>query len=401
MVGIGILRYNLSAAAIQENVRKRQDRKTAWETAGYYRKIVRERACMEINLADKLKSLRKEKGVSQEKLAQYLNVTFQAVSKWENSNTYPDITLLPDIARFFGITIDALLQAEKIDERALYQTYEARACEQYRNGGREGLISLWQEASHKMPNNIEVKEMLMSAYFDADAVKYQKEIIELGTEICNSDAGSYYKGQAIDQIARTYGECGDGHMAELWARKAGRIMHCQEMILMQVLTDGKKLTEVFSYANYWFLNQLCYMAMGLCGNSDIPGGTAYAQEVERAVIKLYEVVYPGDDMGFEDLRLMCMMHCFAAEDELSLGRDEAAVKYELTRALECAQKSISVEAHDLSHPLVKNWHVMAAPTDRKQIVRFMKGRLEEGCFDSCREREWFHQMRLKIETLLY
>jgi len=40
---------------------------------------------MSINLGEKLKSLRKEKNISQEKLAQYLNVSFQAVSKWENS----------------------------------------------------------------------------------------------------------------------------------------------------------------------------------------------------------------------------------------------------------------------------------------------------------------------------
>lgn len=38
---------------------------------------------MEIHLDEKLKALRKEKNVSQEKLAQYLNISFQAVSKWE------------------------------------------------------------------------------------------------------------------------------------------------------------------------------------------------------------------------------------------------------------------------------------------------------------------------------
>ena len=43
---------------------------------------------MGINLGEKLKSLRKEKNVSQEKLAQYLNVSFQAVSKWENSASH-------------------------------------------------------------------------------------------------------------------------------------------------------------------------------------------------------------------------------------------------------------------------------------------------------------------------
>ena len=64
---------------------------------------------MNIYFADKLKNLRAEKKVSQEKLAQYLNVSFQAVSKWENGNAYPDITLLPYIARFFGVTFDELL----------------------------------------------------------------------------------------------------------------------------------------------------------------------------------------------------------------------------------------------------------------------------------------------------
>lgn len=47
-----------------------------------------------------------KKGISQEILANYLNVSFQAVSKWENNNTYPDIMLLPEIAKFFEITVD-------------------------------------------------------------------------------------------------------------------------------------------------------------------------------------------------------------------------------------------------------------------------------------------------------
>ena len=159
---------------------------------------------MSINLGEKLKSLRKEKNISQEKLAQYLNVSFQAVSKWENSNTYPDISLLPEIARFFGITVDELLQVEQIDEQKLYEDYEHRAAELFRCGRYEDSLSLWQEAYHRMPNNVEVKEMLMSSYFDADKVKYQKEIVELGTEIYHSDCGAYYKGQAISQLARTY-----------------------------------------------------------------------------------------------------------------------------------------------------------------------------------------------------
>ena len=141
-----------------------------------------------LDLAEKLKSLRKEKNVSQEKLAEYLSVSFQAVSKWETGNTYPDISLLPDIARFFGITIDELLQVEKLNEKELYREYEKKQDELYRSGKRSEMLPLWLEAYQKMPNNVEVKEILMSTYFDTDRIKYQKEIVELGTQIYASDA---------------------------------------------------------------------------------------------------------------------------------------------------------------------------------------------------------------------
>ena len=204
---------------------------------------------MEINLAEKLKSLRKEKNVSQEKLARYLNVSFQAVSRWETGGAYPDISLLPEIARFFGITVDELLQAEKLDEKKLYQEYEDRGWELWRNGRVSEMLALWEEAYHKMPNNVEVKEMLMSAYFDMDKAKYRNEIIELGTELYNSDVDNYYKGQAIEEIAFLYAEEGDIEMAKRWVRKSYQFIHSQEMLYMGILTEGKYLIEHFRYIN--------------------------------------------------------------------------------------------------------------------------------------------------------
>lgn len=64
---------------------------------------------MKLNLGQKIKTLRKQRNISQEVLAQYLGVTFQAVSKWENETAMPDITLVPAIAAFFGVSTDELL----------------------------------------------------------------------------------------------------------------------------------------------------------------------------------------------------------------------------------------------------------------------------------------------------
>lgn len=59
--------------------------------------------------------LRKVKGITQKELAKVLDVSFQAISKWENGTTLPDIHLLPKLARYFGVSVDQLLGLEPLD----------------------------------------------------------------------------------------------------------------------------------------------------------------------------------------------------------------------------------------------------------------------------------------------
>lgn len=58
---------------------------------------------MQINLKDKLRSLRLQKNITQEALANHLGITPQSVGKWERGEGFPDITLLPRIAFYFDI----------------------------------------------------------------------------------------------------------------------------------------------------------------------------------------------------------------------------------------------------------------------------------------------------------
>ena len=74
-----------------------------------------------MDIGKKIKNLRLEKEVKQEELAEYLGVSFQAVSKWETGASVPDIGLLPGIAVFFGVTIDELFQ---ISDEAQFERIE-------------------------------------------------------------------------------------------------------------------------------------------------------------------------------------------------------------------------------------------------------------------------------------
>lgn len=73
-----------------------------------------------MNIGKNIKQLRLQKDLTQEQLAEKLGVSYQAVSKWENDANTPDISLLPDIASFFGVPIDILFADEIPDISKLF-----------------------------------------------------------------------------------------------------------------------------------------------------------------------------------------------------------------------------------------------------------------------------------------
>ena len=81
---------------------------------------------MTIYLSENIKSLRLEKGLTQETLSEFLGVTSQSVSNWERGESYPDITLLPEIAGFFKVSVDELLGVNRAeDEEEIIKELEA------------------------------------------------------------------------------------------------------------------------------------------------------------------------------------------------------------------------------------------------------------------------------------
>ena len=65
-----------------------------------------------MTLGQKLKEIRKRFGLSQEQLAEIMNVSRQAITKWENDNGLPDVTNLQELSKVFGLTVDYLLNNE-------------------------------------------------------------------------------------------------------------------------------------------------------------------------------------------------------------------------------------------------------------------------------------------------
>lgn len=68
---------------------------------------------MDMTIGKRIALLRKEKGMTQEDLANAMGVSPQAVSKWENDQTCPDISALPKLSRLLGVSVDELLEGRE------------------------------------------------------------------------------------------------------------------------------------------------------------------------------------------------------------------------------------------------------------------------------------------------
>lgn len=68
---------------------------------------------MNQTLGKRIGALRREKGLKQDELAEKLGISPQAVSKWETDQTCPDISLLPQLAKLLGVSVDELLSGKQ------------------------------------------------------------------------------------------------------------------------------------------------------------------------------------------------------------------------------------------------------------------------------------------------
>lgn len=158
-----------------------------------------------MNIGTQIKTFRLEKKVKQEELAEYLGVSTQAVSKWETGASTPDITLLPGIATYFGVSIDELFA---LPEEAQYERIENMFFHERRIHPETFAQSVrfLNDQIAKDANNARAYEDLAYLYNHravsdhAEASEYAKRVLELAPES---------KGGWVAFLEANNGVCGD------------------------------------------------------------------------------------------------------------------------------------------------------------------------------------------------
>ena len=130
-----------------------------------------------MNIGQKIKQLRQENDLTQEELAEQLGVNFQAVSRWENSTTYPDITMLPIIASMFNVTVDYLLDMDSYKIKEEIDKIIEQVDLLFNEGKTKEREVILENELKKYPNNWNIKYRLMGVYFTISFtyIEYQEE----------------------------------------------------------------------------------------------------------------------------------------------------------------------------------------------------------------------------------
>lgn len=105
-----------------------------------------------LKIGEKIKELRKAQDVTQEKLADYLNISYQAVSKWENGLALPDLSFIPALANFFGVTSDYLLDISLDNKSEIIENVLNKARSYTHTGEIEKSIAIIEDALQTYPN---------------------------------------------------------------------------------------------------------------------------------------------------------------------------------------------------------------------------------------------------------
>jgi len=226
---------------------------------------------MNVKIGAKIKALRKRDDVTQEKLAEALGLTSQAISKWESENGYPDIEYITPVANFFNVTIDYLFDHDIEEKRKRVDEY----CVQYFQYQKENLqlsyqdqIDLMRKALAEFP----AEEKLLIKLASALSVKWGsqgfwmddngqpdieknksldcwEEAVKIMEELLTSSTDDAIRSECHRLLAPIYSLTGEKEKLQIIIDKCPPIWCCKEAVLSSALQgrgeDGIKASQEY------------------------------------------------------------------------------------------------------------------------------------------------------------
>lgn len=248
-------------------------------------------------------------------------ISTQAVSKWERGEGYPDITLLPLIASYYGKSVDELLGCGEIERNRTMEDMEKRFMEKCREGKVEDAIALMRQALREFPHQLSFMRNLAWILNFTQKAEYTDECIELCRKILERSVDDFQRYSALEIIVDAYGMKNDMDRAKEYADKLPDAAFAKGIVLGRLLRgeEGIKQAQgnIITLVNL-IDNSVTYM---LRSGEYTPEERIFAYET---VEKLYNLFLYDGNYGCEHNPLY-MLWTHIAKEHARLGEQDKTI----------------------------------------------------------------------------
>ena len=238
---------------------------------------------MELYIGQNLKNFRKARNLTQEEVAKHLGISFQSISKWERNDGYPDITMLPVLAHYYGVTIDELIGMNELESAQALEEINKQWEENRSNNNHSANVQLMRDALKLYPNNALLLVQLSASLERLDGTEsekqeYLRQAIEVQEQIISYCDDSEVRGSVLFNIAHAYYRYGDYDKALAYAEKLPNAYKSRENALVLILADEARKNAVAKAA----LEPLMWsLALHLKTLSETENNPAYSEKISQ------------------------------------------------------------------------------------------------------------------------
>lgn len=200
---------------------------------------------MNLLIGENIKRIRRERNLTQEEVAAHLGISFQSISKWERGDGYPDITMLPALSNYFGISVDELLGMSEIAKNDQYNEINRMWDENNKKGLHHENVALMRQSLKTFPNNDLFLVQLSTSLekldgTDEEKLKYLRESIAVQEQILRYGEDSEVRGATLYNICFAYRKIGEYDKALEQAKKLPNLYKARENALVYFLSGEEK-----------------------------------------------------------------------------------------------------------------------------------------------------------------
>ena len=339
---------------------------------------------METRIAENIRAYRKQRGLTQEQLAEVLGVSAGAVYKWESKSSLPELKLIMEMADFFDVSVDMLLGYQMKDNRlsaTVHRLWEASNSRDY------DMLSEAEKAVRKYPHSFEVVFTSAHVYytFGAETKKepWLRRAIELlqkskllVSQCTDPRVNESTIGGMMAEMHEMLGET-DKALELLKANNAGAIFN--DLIGIELLSHGGDREEANDYLEDGLLrtiSSLIQVVIGYAMLFNAKGDNASGMEMMHWIIPALEGLKKTKEPGFID-KMIVVFDTYLAIFQYNSGKRKEAVESlrkatVLARAFDAAPNYAANMVKYVRESEITNAHNLFGITAMDEVERILQ-----------------------------